>query len=127
MAIPSQDEQGIRNIKETKNIKDSKNIQPILDKISSLIAIGEVDDAGRLAEKEGLLDKAAMLYEKCAEFRGLGRVYEKLNQLKKAMLAYERGKLYQEAARVAESLGEKSKAEHYYHLYHQQDLTSSRY
>lgn len=92
-------------------------------KISSLIAEGEVDDAARLAEQEGLLEKAAVLYEKCSEFRGLGRVYEKLNQLKKAMQAYERGKLYQEAARVAEKLGDTRKAEKYYHQYQKQEFT----
>lgn len=102
---------------------ENKNIQPILDKITSLIAEGEVDDAARLAEQESLLDKAAVLYEKCSEFRGLGRVYEKLNQLKKAMLAYERGKLYQEAARIAEKLGETKKAEKFYNLYQKQEFT----
>jgi tetratricopeptide (TPR) repeat protein len=102
---------------------ENKDVQPILNKIASLIAEGEVDDAARLAEKEGLLDKAIVLYEKCSDFRSLGRVYEKLNQLKKAMLAYERGKLYQEAARVAEALGEKRKAERFYNLYQKQEFT----
>jgi len=91
--------------------------------ITALITGGEVDDAARLAEKEGLLDKAIVLYEKCSDFRSLGRVYEKLNLLKKAMLAYERGKIYQEAARVAQQLGEIRKAERFYNLYQKQEFT----
>ena len=96
-------------------------------KIASLIAEGEVDDAARLAEKEGLLDKAIVLYGKCSDFRSLGRVYEKLNQLKKAMQAFERGKWYQEAARVAEQLGETGKAEKFYHLYQKQEFNTYRH
>jgi len=94
--------------------------------IISLIAEGEVDDAARLAEKEGLLDKATVLYEKCSDFRSLGKVYEKLNQLKKAMPAYERGKIFDEAARIADKMGEKKKSERFYALYQKQEYPSYR-
>ncbi len=101
----------------------SKQKNEVEAQITSLIAEGEVDDAARLAEEKGLLDKAIVLYEKCSDFRSQGRVYEKLNRLKKAMLAYERGKLYQEAARVAQQLGETRKAERFYNLYQKQEFT----
>ena len=90
--------------------------------INKLVQEGEVDDAARLAEEKGLLDKAVVLYEKCSDFRRLGRVYEKLNQLKKAMFAYERGKIYDEAARIANKLGEKKKAEYFNGLYQRQEF-----
>ncbi|MDO8656189.1 MAG: hypothetical protein Q7K45_03045 [Nanoarchaeota archaeon] len=83
-------------------------------KIASLIAIGEVDDAARLAEEKGLLHKALELYKKANDPRSMGRIYEQLGELEKAMNAYERAKIYNEAARIAEKLGLSQKASAYY-------------
>ena len=105
----------------TNSLKDDKNMQPVLDKITSLIAIGEVDDAARLAEKHGLLDRAIELYRKASDFRSVGRLYEQQENLKEAMQAYERGKIFGEAARIADKLGEKRKAERLYTLYQKQE------
>ncbi len=89
--------------------------------INQLLQEGEVDDAARLAEEKGLLQKAIVLYEKCLDFRSLGRLHEKLKQLEKAMRAYEQGKIYHEAARVAGLLGKKKKAEYFNMLYQRQE------
>ncbi len=92
--------------------------------ILQLIAIGEVDDAARLAEKNGLLDKAIELYRKTSDFRSVGRLYEQQNKLKEAMLAFEHGKIFDEAARIADKLGEKKKSERFYTLYQKQEYPS---
>lgn len=83
-------------------------------RITSLITIGEVDDAARLAEEKGLLHRALELYKKANDPRSMGRIYEKLGDLHKAMDAYERAKIYNEAARMAERLGLSQKASTYY-------------
>ena len=98
----------------TNSPAENKDIQPILDKIASLIAEGEVDDAARLAEDKGLLHKALELYKKANDPRSMGRIYERRGDLHKAMNAYERAKIYNEAARVAEKLGLSQKASAYY-------------
>ena len=41
---------------------DNLKEKEVETQITSLITEGEVDDAARLAEKEGLLDKATVLY-----------------------------------------------------------------
>lgn len=86
-------------------------------KILKLIAEGEVDDAARLAEKEGLLDRAIELYRKASDFHSVGRLYEQQEKLKDAMLAFERGKIFDEAARIADKLGLQQKAASYYTKY----------
>ena len=83
-------------------------------KIASLISIGEVDDAARLAEEKGLLQRALELYKKANDPRSVGRIYERLGELEKAMNAYERAHIYNEAARIAEKLGLAQKASAYY-------------
>lgn len=86
----------------------------VKQKLAQLIKIGEVDDAARLAEAEGLLPEALELYKKAKDHRSRGRIYEKLWQLDKALDVYEEGKLYDLAARVAEKLGLKEKASSLY-------------
>ena len=92
--------------------------------VLKLIAIGEVDDAARLAEKNNMLDRAIVLYKKASDFRSVGRLYEQQEKLKEAMLAFERGKIFDEAARIADKLGEKRKAERFYTLYQKQEYPS---
>lgn len=92
----------------------SKEKNDVESQISSLIAIGEVDDAARLAEEKGLLQRALELYKKANDPRSMARIYERLGELEKAMNAYERAHIYNEAARIAEKLGLSQKASAYY-------------
>lgn len=82
----------------------------VRQKISQLVKIGEVDDAARLAEAEGLLPEALELYQQVKDHRSRGRILEKLGQPEKALKVYEEGKLYEFAAQLAEKLGQKEKA-----------------
>src|SRR3989338_6578826 len=90
--------------------------------INKLVQEGEVDDAARLAEQKGLLDKEIILYRQASDFRSMGRIYERQQKLKEAMRVYEEGKIYPEAARIAEKLGDKKKAERFYALYQRQEF-----
>jgi len=93
---------------------DNLKEKEVETQITSLITEGEVDDAARLAEEKGLLQRALELYKKANDPRSMGRIYEQLGELEKAMNAYERAHIYNEAARIAEKLGLAQKASAYY-------------
>ncbi len=86
----------------------------VKQKIVQLVKMGEVDDAARLAESEGLLEEAVQLYKQARDHRSRGRVLERLGQFEKALKVYEEGHLYELAAQLAEKLGQKEKAAAFY-------------
>ena len=82
----------------------------VRQKITQLVKIGEVDDAARLAEAEGLLEDAVQLYKQAQDHRSRGRILERLGQPEKALNVYEEGHFYELAAELAEKMGQKEKA-----------------